>query len=639
MFKRFPINGLYFLILLSLVIVPLLVYQKGLSGSFLLDDENNIQPIEQLNGKISWNSLKRLSKSNQSGITGRPISALSFAIDDQYWPANPYSFKRTNLLLHCITALLVFYWLYILSASINKKQSLMGVFVIGFISLYWAIHPLNISTVLYVVQRMVILSSLFTLCALIFYLKLRRRDLSQKKFLSLLFAFGISSLLSLFSKEIGALIPIFICSMELTILKENKPNLFAQNLIKFAFLPYTFLLIVGIIVYYGLLHPSLYHRDFTNLERLFTESRILVQYLYQILWPPIQGTGLVHDDIVVSQNLLTPLSTVLSSVFWVGIFIVAVKYRNKIPVFSFAVFWFLGGHLLESTIIPLELYYEHRNYLPMLGPFYALVSGLLIKLPKSTNKISSWLPSIMILLFVWSVFASYQTTRLWGDTRLLFTSWYIDHPQSSRAATSMAYIQYKYKNHQGASQTIKKSTAIHPKNSMLNWIALLNECSSGSSSANTLNELLAQAKHANFEMYIPNMIKEYMILLETNTCIDIDYNDLLTIIDSYMQSDLYSANDIMMSNFYGIRSTVYLKQRNIALALVNLDYAYKYRAAYQYLFKKIYLLITINQIDEARKVVHQIKKHHPDILQVQQGVEFFNRIKPILNVNKTSTTP
>ena len=47
----------------------------------------------------------------------------------------------------------------------------------------------------------------------------------------------------------------------------------------------------------------------------------------------------------------------------------AIVYRAN-PVLkpvAFGIAFFLGGHLLESTVLPLELYYEHRNYLPSFG--------------------------------------------------------------------------------------------------------------------------------------------------------------------------------------------------------------------------------------------------------------------------------
>jgi hypothetical protein len=108
-------------------------------------------------------------------------------------------------------------------------------------------------------------------------------------------------------------------------------------------------------------------REFTLGERLLTEARVVCWYLWSLLIPNTQQMSLYHDDIVLSTGLLSPPTTVLSIIVIGGLLAAGWLLRTRLPALGFAIFWFFGGHLLESTVIPLEIAYEHRNYVPSVG--------------------------------------------------------------------------------------------------------------------------------------------------------------------------------------------------------------------------------------------------------------------------------
>ncbi len=101
-------------------------------------------------------------------------------------------------------------------------------------------------------------------------------------------------------------------------------------------------------------------------ERLLTEARIVVWYLSLLLWPAPSRMSLEHD-VVVSTSLLNPPTTLGAIVFLALLGWLILRYRKKFPLISYGGMWFLLNLLIESTIVPLELVFEHRLYLPSVG--------------------------------------------------------------------------------------------------------------------------------------------------------------------------------------------------------------------------------------------------------------------------------
>jgi len=93
---------------------------------------------------------------------------------------------------------------------------------------------------------------------------------------------------------------------------------------------------------------------------------MLMDYLWTIVRPVAHSRGLFGDDVVASTGLLQPLTTLPSLLGLLVLASGAFHVRRRFPPLAASLLFFLAGHLLESTSIPLELYFEHRNYLPAL---------------------------------------------------------------------------------------------------------------------------------------------------------------------------------------------------------------------------------------------------------------------------------
>jgi hypothetical protein len=180
------------------------------------------------------------------------------------------------------------------------------------------------------------------------------------------------------------------------------------------------------------------HRNFTLWERVLTEFRVLVFYLKMIIIPSVQELGLYHDDFGLSRGLLSPPTT-LPSLLAIGILLITgLMLRTLRPLVSLGILWFFTGHVLESTILPLELAHEHRNYLADFGILLAATCAVAqAPLKKLAPLISTPVPLLLILMFSYT---TWLRSEQWSDNVNHAVYEARHHPQSHRAVFSAGRI-------------------------------------------------------------------------------------------------------------------------------------------------------------------------------------------------------
>lgn len=372
-------------------------YAWGLPGAFLFDDQPNLwgNPRFVLTDH-SWTSFITSIFSSISGPTSRPVSMLTFTLNQWFFGLNdPLPYKITNIIVHLINSILIFYFLrFLLSTKTNQllKENPLCISpnkIAFLITCLWAWHPLQLTSVLYVIQRMTSLATTFSLLALIAYIQFRQlyiiKNQPTAKWVLWLFSSIFFYVLAILSKESALTLPLFFLLLEIWFFKfQEKTTRHACFESKFFWI-YTLGGIIGLIGVVGLfiiapekILSGYSIRNFTLEERLLTEPRIIATYLSFFIWPQISQLSLHHDAFQVSTGLLNPISTLFVIGFWLGVlvFILLPKLRNSFPWLSFALAWFLVGHILESTVWPLELMHEHRNYFPSIGLAMTLGIGL-----------------------------------------------------------------------------------------------------------------------------------------------------------------------------------------------------------------------------------------------------------------------
>ena len=421
----------------------------ALTGPFLFDDFPNLENLARLNGSTDWASLANYAASYR-GEPGRPLSMLSFVINDFDWPSSPWSFKYTNLLLHLLVGVMVFGLARALAGSRTFNRANADLIALVTMAA-WLLHPMQLSTSMLVIQRMTQLSALFAFAGLWSYVALAKRASGTPKALAAIAALGTGTILSVLCKETGALVPLLAAVLNATLLRRDLQSMQAgpRRILRWGTL-------LPVIVLFATLSLQFHRltgygsRPFDLGERLLTEARVLWEYLFHILVPSLRGGGIYHDDFVISRNLLSPWTTLPSIIALAGVSVIALLKIREWPVFAFAVFWFLGGHLLESSVFPLELYFEHRNYLPMLGPIFAIV----LWIGHLANNRRRWGISAAV---AWIAFAAMLTgiqAPIWGNKTALVTVWAIEHPDSARAVQQQAAEYYWLGEHQHAAATL-----------------------------------------------------------------------------------------------------------------------------------------------------------------------------------------
>jgi hypothetical protein len=383
-----PLKNFLYVSLALLVVV--VAYLPGLHSGFLFDDHPHIVDNTALEiPKLSIANLYHASLSSNAGPLKRPVAMLTLAVNHYYSGHNPFDYIVTNIAIHLLAALGVLALAYLIATALGKHQKKRAIAPLHFAllaMLIWGLHPYNLTSVLYIIQRMTSLAGLFSILALVIFVFYRTRlSESPRNLFFMGFGVAVAGTLAIFSKENALLLPIQIAVLEWTIFATlaNTPNYWLK-------LRKWILILGGTTIALFALEKlvmtdwvvSYQGRGFSLEERLLTEQRILLIYLRQIVLPDITSMGLFLDDLPISTSLLNPLTTILALALHIALILAALRYRVKQPVFSFAVLWFYSSHLLESTVFPLELMFEHRNYLAMIGPVIAIVyyaSGIRIR--------------------------------------------------------------------------------------------------------------------------------------------------------------------------------------------------------------------------------------------------------------------
>jgi tetratricopeptide (TPR) repeat protein len=430
---------------LGLVLVLLLAwlcYLPGLSGGFLFDDFTNLNAIGATGPVDDWPTFWRYVTSGTADPTGRPVAMLSFLLEARDWPADPYPFLRDNVLLHLGNACLLFVLLRRLGRVLPGPGAQADAAALLASSL-WLLHPLLVSTTLYAVQRQAMLPATFTLLGLIGWTIGRQRFSGGKGRggLALMAAsILVASVLGAASKANGALLPLLALVLEATVLRHLAlpPGARTARTLKWAIavllvLP-SLLLFAWLASYLAQLGDFMPSRGWSIGQRLLTEPRVLLHYLQLLVAPRPVSSGLFNEDYVVSTGLFSPLST-LPSIALVGALLAfAWQSRRRSPALSAALLFYFAAHLLESTVVPLELYFEHRNYVPALLLFWPLALAIVHwRRPLHTRALVS---GLLVLLFA---FTTWQRSGLWGDPERMALTWAAKQPGSSRAQ-SMAAI-------------------------------------------------------------------------------------------------------------------------------------------------------------------------------------------------------
>jgi tetratricopeptide (TPR) repeat protein len=337
---------------------------------------------------------------------------MSFALNYYFGELNTFGYHLVNVIIHILNGLTLFLLSYtILILPSNKGKERENALKIAFLgSLIWLVHPIQIQAVSYIVQRLTSLSALFFLLSLLCYIKGRVNQAHRRLVLFILsFLFGV---LALGTKQNAATLPFFIILSEFFFFQ---PQPFKMEKKKLSFLLLfagLFILISGIYLGSDFISrmAQLYEmRGWTPLERVLTQLRVVIFYLSLLIYPHPSRLNLDYD-FPISHSLFSPVTTFLSLLAIIGLIALAIFLIKRNRLVSYALFWFFGNLVIESSIIPLEMVFEHRLYLPSMF-LIMLVLALFFSLPR--RRWEKWITGSIILLILLFSYWTYERDFVW----------------------------------------------------------------------------------------------------------------------------------------------------------------------------------------------------------------------------------
>lgn len=428
---------------LGVFVLSFIAFWPGVSGGFLFDDYHNIVTNAHVQIKsLAWDSLWRAANAYSDGT--RQLAMVTFALNAYWAGLNPWAYKVTGLLVHACNAVLVFFLVRRILDSCRIVAFRQRTMAAGAIALIWAIHPLQVSSALYIVQRMETLCFGFLFVALLLYLRAREEQIkighSHK---GLWLGMVLAWLGAWFCKESAVLLPLFCLGLEATVLGFASANpvqsRFWRGICWFGGL-------LAVLVFVLWVWPRYYSsepysgRDFNTAQRLLTQCRVLLLYVQQILLPLPSTIHFYYDDFPVSVGWLHPASTVVSALVLVTALVSAILGRRRFPVFSLGLFWFFAAHFLTSNIVPLEMVFEHRNYFASLG-LLLVCAELIARLPVRDGPAIKYVGIAALLVGVGILGCIRAAT--WGNVLLLATDMVDKNPRSARAGMDLGVAYYE----------------------------------------------------------------------------------------------------------------------------------------------------------------------------------------------------
>jgi hypothetical protein len=418
------------------VLICLLIYLPGLWGSFLFDDLPNIvaNPDVKVGDHPHWADWMHAAWSAHTDLK-RPLAMLSFALNIYFTGLWPLPMKLVNLFIHLGNGLLLYGVAFEILRLNQRRCGLaedpaMQRHAAALLVAAWLLLPINVSGVLYVVQRMESMAQLFVLAGLWVYLRMRAAESRLPRPAWQAFAALIPfTAAGLLAKETAVLLPLYALLLEISLLRfeSRSPRGFMAMYIALVVVPGV---LAGFWLYRHYFNPAQYaERLFTPNQRLLTEAHVLCDYLVWILLPAPDTLSFYHDQYPVSQGLLSPPITLLYFLALGALLLIAAGQRNRRPLVSLGILWFFAAHLLTATFVTLELVFEHRNYFASIGVLLA-VSGLLLPLQRSEPRAAALIVAAGLALYS---FLTAVRTQDWGDPLQLAYAEVDAHPHSPRA--------------------------------------------------------------------------------------------------------------------------------------------------------------------------------------------------------------
>ncbi|OGP88501.1 MAG: hypothetical protein A2156_03505 [Deltaproteobacteria bacterium RBG_16_48_10] len=488
--QPFPTRTGHLLAIGLMVAVTLVAYANTFQVPFQFDDVPNISGNDSIQFKdFSFEELKELIRQNYRDSI-RFFAYTTFALNYYFGKLQVFGYHLVNLLIH-LSSGIILYWFLLLTftlPSLKERYGSKAFSLALFSALLFLSHPIQTQSVTYIVQRMASMGGMFYLLTMALYVR-GRLSSGSKRYLCWS-GMASSYLLGLFTKENVAILPFFIALYEFYFFQNGPLSPKRKKALTYVFGAVLLIGLLGLLVwgkrYYDVILEGYKTRDFTLTERVLTQFRVVLYYVTLLLYPAPSRLNLDYDFLT-SRGLFDPPTTLVSILIVVGLIGYSIRVARRNPLLSYFVIWYFGNLAIESSIFPLEMVYEHRLYLPMVGPVVLFVVGVergweaikaRLRLRLKSREVRTrtrdtdtkrgwknyplWVWGLFLVITVLLVWGSYERNLVWRDKISLWQDAVKKSPQKSRPHYNLGLAYHEKKEYQEAIESYNRSILLKP---------------------------------------------------------------------------------------------------------------------------------------------------------------------------------
>ncbi|MBW2146263.1 MAG: tetratricopeptide repeat protein [Deltaproteobacteria bacterium] len=486
-------------VIVLLAILCILLYGNSLQNDFAFDDKplivknKAIRSLGNIPDILGISDPKNFIRGLIGGVNYRPIRVVSFTIDYFFSGSSPVAFHVFNILYHFLTAWVVFLVVMRLITApaglitpSGGESKLLAFRTALFTAILFAVHPIQTNAVTYISGRRDVLSTLFYMLGLLYFLKLREAQYKENKvgkdarvaYFALVCMFF---LLAVMTKEMALSLPaiFFVIDFMREFPKQSGSNVWTDILrssgrviYRHRYFYYPFIFISLLTGMYYIFFRGASNRIIAGwqwwgdsaLNNFLTVATILVFYIKLLIFPVVLSADYSYNAYPVAQSPWE-LRVLLSLAVLLVLAIMAVRWLRRSRLMAFGWIWFFVTLLPVSQIIPHhELLAEHYLYLPSIGFFMllGLIIATRISNASGNRGVLFFIYAVPVLLVViWSGRTIIRNPD-WRSDKVLWAKTVRTVPQSFRAQFNMGNLLRQEGSPYGALDYFNRALKIKP---------------------------------------------------------------------------------------------------------------------------------------------------------------------------------
>lgn len=413
------------MVFLTITSVTFVLYQHTLASGFFLDDASSIRNEPLMLQQNIWPIFER--------FRFRFIGYLSFWFNYQISGEDPVAFRLVNFAIHAANGMFVYVLSRMLFSAVDDSGSSVRIqrWVALAIAVAFIAHPLQTQAVTYIVQRLASLVTFFYLAALCAWVQAVKSPSVVGTF-AWVGTFLLTAIAACLTKQNAFTLPFVLVLLDIVVFRKVT---YRQWLL-------VAMVTVGVFLLTTIISPGF----LLELDQLTRETAaisrweyathqwaVLWIYLSKVIWPypQVLDYGL---ELFSFGSLIIAIAGVCHAL----VLSFACRISRTSPLVSFGIFFFYLTHSVESGFIPIrDLAFEHRNYLPLFGLFFACGASVVRAGAKQARAVE-WAQVVFFFLFLFFAQATHSRNQAWAEQETLLKQDVAFNNENVRAKYSLA---------------------------------------------------------------------------------------------------------------------------------------------------------------------------------------------------------